>query len=97
MWLDENKVEYRFHDFRIDGLTESQVQYFINKLSWERLLNKSSTSWRQLSPEQQADLTEVKAKQLILRMPTLIKRPLLDAGNSVLVGFKSDVYEATLK
>jgi Spx/MgsR family transcriptional regulator len=96
-WLDQHRIDYRFHDFRIDGLSESQVQYFIDKLGWERLLNKSSTSWRQLSPEQQADLTEAKAKALMMATPTLIKRPVLDIGNNLLLGFKPEIYATNLK
>lgn len=96
-WLDENRIEHRFHDFRADGLTEAQLQQFLDRLGWEKLLNKTSTSWRQLSQEQQADLTEAKVKQLMLDMPTLIKRPILDAGNGLLLGFKPDIYAANLK
>ncbi|MBM4206652.1 MAG: ArsC family reductase [Gammaproteobacteria bacterium] len=96
-WLEQNHIEHRFHDFRVDGLSEAQLQQFIDKLGWEKLLNKSSTSWRQLSPEQQADLTEAKAKNLMLATPTLIKRPVLDTGNGLLLGFKTDVYAANLK
>lgn len=96
-WLDENGFEYRFHDFRADGLTEAQLRQFIETLSWEKLLNKTSTSWRQLTPEQQTDLTEVKVKQLMLETPTLIKRPILDTGNGLLLGFKPEIYAANLK
>lgn len=96
-WLEQNGIEHRFHDFRVAGLNESQVQSFIDKLGWEKLLNKSSTSWRQLSPEQQAGLSEVKAKDLMLEVPTLIKRPVLDTGSDLLLGFKPEIYKDKLK
>jgi arsenate reductase (glutaredoxin) len=95
-WLEQNGIEHRLHDFRVDGLNESQVQGFIDKLGWEKLLNKSSTSWRQLSPEQQAGLSEAKAKQLMLEVPTLIKRPVLDTGSGLLLGFKPEIYKDKL-
>ena len=95
-WLDQHEISYRFHDFRDDGLTESQLQSFIDKLGWEVLLNKTSTSWRQLSAEQQAGLTEAKAKQLMFGTPTLIKRPVLVNGDEIIVGFKHHVYESKL-
>lgn len=91
-WLEQNGVAHRFHDYRIDGLTPELLQHFIDGLGWEKLLNKSSTSWRQLSPEQQADLTREKAARLMLEMPTLIKRPILDTGNKLIIGFKADHY-----
>lgn len=95
-WLEQNRIEYRFHDFRADGLSENQLQTFIDGLGWEKLLNKVSTSWRQLTPEQQADLTETKAMQLMLEMPTLIKRPILDMGSELLLGFKPEFYQGKL-
>jgi arsenate reductase len=91
-WLEQNGIEHRFHDYRADGLTPELLQSFIDRLGWEKLLNKSSTSWRQLSPEQQADLTREKAARLMLETPTLIKRPILDTGNKLIIGFKADQY-----
>jgi arsenate reductase len=95
-WLDNNSIGYRFHDYRVDGLTPEQLQHFAAGLGWNAMLNRSSTSWRQLSTDQQADLTEDKALQLMLETPTLIKRPILDTGNDLLIGFKPDLYQAKL-
>jgi arsenate reductase-like glutaredoxin family protein len=60
------------------------------------LLNRSSTSWRQLSIEQQSDLTAEKAIALMLANPTLIKRPVLDTGDKLIIGFKVDHYKTEL-
>ena len=97
-WLDQNGIAYRFHDFRTDGLTPELLQHFAEHLDWNKLLNRSSTSWRQLSVEQQADLTLEKSMQLMLDTPTLIKRPILDTGNKLILGFnaKDDGYAANL-
>jgi arsenate reductase len=86
-WLDENNIAYRFHDFRTDGLTSEQLAHFAAHADWNKLLNRNSTSWRQLSAEQQADLTQNKALQLMLEMPTLIKRPVLDTGDQIIIGY----------
>jgi arsenate reductase (glutaredoxin) len=96
-WLVDNGIAFRFHDFRVDGLTEAQLHQFIEKLGWEKLLNKSSTSWRQLSPEQQADLNDAMVIPLMLATPTLIKRPVLDMGKDLLIGFKPELYADKLK
>ncbi|MEC4747686.1 ArsC family reductase [Methylomicrobium sp. Wu6] len=93
-WLEQNGIEHRFHDYRVDGLSPELLEYFINRLGWEKMLNKSSTSWRQLSAEQQTDLNRDKAKQLMLETPTLIKRPILETGNALIVGFKAEQYES---
>jgi arsenate reductase (glutaredoxin) len=97
VWLEQNGIEHRFHDFRVDGLPESLLQQFIDNLGWGKLLNKNSTSWRQLVPEQQADLDEEKALGLMMEIPTLIKRPVLAKGDSYLLGFKPETYQTFLK
>ncbi|MDD1638598.1 MAG: ArsC family reductase [Methylococcaceae bacterium] len=86
-WLDQNGIAYQFHDFRADGLTPAQLNDFAARLDWNTLLNRSSTSWRQLSAEQQSDLTLEKAITLMLNTPTLIKRPILDTGDKLIIGF----------
>ncbi len=97
-WLDQNNIAYRFHDFRSDGLTPELLQRFAEHLDWSKLLNRSSTSWRQLSTEQQSDLSLEKALQLMLTTPTLIKRPVLDTGDQLILGFsvKDGGYAAIL-
>jgi arsenate reductase len=79
-------------------LTPELLQHFAEHLDWTKLLNRSSTSWRQLSAEQQSDLTQEKAMQLMLETPTLIKRPVLDVGDKLILGFsaKDDGYAASL-
>ena len=86
-WLDQNGIIYRFHDFKIDGLTPELLQYFADNLDWGKLLNRNSASWRGLSREQQSDLTPRKAMQLMLSVPTLVKRPILDTGDKLILGF----------
>jgi len=86
-WLDENRIAYQFHDFRTDGLSPDLLQHFADHLDWNTLLNRSSTSWRQLSDEQKSELNEEKTLRLMLDLPTLIKRPVLDTGDNLILGF----------
>jgi Spx/MgsR family transcriptional regulator len=95
-WLDQNGIAYQFHDLRADGLTLAQLNEFAARLDWNTLLNRSSTSWRQLSAGQQSDLTLEKAIALMLNTPTLIKRPILDTGDKLIIGFKADHYQTEL-
>lgn len=95
-WLEQHDIAYRFHDLRADGLTLEQLQNFTERADWQLLLNRSSTSWRQLSSEQQSNLNKDKAIQLILNAPTLLKRPVLDTGEKLLVGFKEQDYQDKL-
>ncbi len=95
-WLDQNSISYRCHDFRVDGLSLELLQHFAEHLDWNKLLNRSSTSWRQLSAEQQSELTQEKALQLMLTIPTLIKRPILETDEQLILGFKADNYQSKL-
>jgi Spx/MgsR family transcriptional regulator len=96
IWLDQNVIAYRFHDYRVDGLSPELLEQFAESLGWDALLNRSSTSWRQLNKEQQADLNEEKALRLMLEFPTLIKRPILDTGKKLVIGFKAGHYQNDL-
>ncbi|MFZ9610241.1 MAG: ArsC family reductase [Methylococcales bacterium] len=95
-WLDQNNIAYRFHDFRSDGLSLAQLNDFAARVDWNRLLNRNSTSWRQLSVEHQSELTSEKAIALMVTNPTLIKRPVLDTGDKLIIGFKVDHYQTEL-
>ncbi len=92
-WLDKKGIEYRFHDFRQDGITEQQINNWVSALGWEGLINKRSTTWKTLGESQKVGLNDQSVVELIIEAPTLIKRPLLDTGNSISVGFKAAEYE----
>ncbi|MER9197837.1 ArsC family reductase [Mesorhizobium sp. M0933] len=92
-WLASHDVAYRFHDYRADGLDADRLNGWSGKVGWEILLNKASTKFRELSDEDRLGLDEKKAKALMLAKPTMIKRPVLELGDRVLVGFKPDVYQ----
>jgi len=95
-WLDDRGVAYAFHDYRIDGLDKARLEEWVEALGWEKLLNKSSATFRELPDGAKQGLTEAKATALMLENPTMIKRPVLDIGGDLLVGFKPDAYEAAL-
>ncbi|NAW66180.1 ArsC family reductase [Photobacterium halotolerans] len=93
-WLDEQGIEYRFHDYRTDGLDRSLLEAFEAELGWEALLNKRGTTFRQLSDEQKNTLNRDSALTLMLEQPAMIKRPLLVHNQSYHLGFKPDQYQA---
>jgi arsenate reductase len=95
--LDMWGQDYRFHDFRSDGLDRAMVEKWVAQLGWEALLNKRSTSWRQLTDEQKSDLDAEKAIDLMIEHPTLIKRPVLDVDGHFHVGFKEAAYHDIFK
>ena len=92
-WFESEGIDYTFHDFRADGLDEKDLRNWVKAAGWEVLLNKRSTSWKQLSDKDRETVDEAKAITLMLANPTLIKRPVLTRGKSVHVGFKPAEYE----
>ena len=95
-WLEANGVEYTYHDLREDGLDKAALEAWISELGWEVLLNKRSTTWKQLADEERNNLSDTKVMMLFLAHPTLIKRPVLITQGGMLVGFKEAEYKKAL-
>jgi arsenate reductase (glutaredoxin) len=93
-WLEAQGIAYQFHDFRVDGLESDQVQSWIAELGWENLVNKRSTTWKQLDSKARDTMDDNAALSAIIEHPTLIKRPLLDTGKRRLVGFNKNLYQS---
>ena len=92
-WLDQHGVAYAFHDYKKEGVDRARLQGWVGRVGWETLLNRAGTTFRKLPEEDRADLTEAKAVGLMLAQPSMIKRPVLEAGERLLVGFKPAEYE----
>ncbi len=92
-WLESEDIDYTFHDFRADGLDKKNLSAWVKSVGWEILLNKRSTSWKQLPDKDKETVDEGKAITLMLANPTLIKRPVLTHRKKVYVGFKLAEYE----
>ena len=89
-WLETEGHAHKFHDFRSDGLGEKTVRNFIDALGMESVLNRRSTTWRELDDTSKSVLQggDVDAGiALLIQHPTLIKRPVFDTGKGLLNGF----------
>ena len=86
-WLDGQGIAHRFHDMRSDGLARQTLAGWIAALGWETVLNRRSTTWRELPETSRAGLDDKKATVLMLKHPTLIKRPVFAAGKELFIGF----------
>lgn len=93
LWLEGRGLAYGFHDYRVDGLELTMIARWRDALGWEKLLNRSSTTFRDLPEADKAGLDAEKAIALMLAQPTMIKRPVLDVDGCLTVGFKPDAYE----
>jgi len=96
-WLDANGVAYEFIDYKKAGVTAATLPDWNQRAGWEALLNKRGMMWKRLSDDERADVDEAKALTLMADYPTLIKRPVLDTGEALLVGFDPERYATELK
>ncbi len=95
-WLDTHGVAYEFHDYKAAGVEKDKLKQWSDKAGWETLLNRAGTTFKKLPEKDKNGLTEKKAIGLMLEQPSMIKRPVLDVGGKLLVGFKPAQYESNL-
>lgn len=95
-WLDGAGLEYQFHDYKKAGIDEASLRRWCSEAGWEKLLNRAGTTFRKLPDADKADLDEDRAVALMLDQPSMIKRPVLEGGPRLLVGFKPDEWQAVL-
>lgn len=92
-WLEDQQIPYQFHDFKTDGLSPELLAEFVSKSDWQILLNKRSTTFRNLSDEIKENLTDDVMFNAVLAQPTLLKRPLLSLADNMHIGFKKEQYQ----
>ncbi|MFN7008995.1 MAG: ArsC family reductase [Allorhizobium sp.] len=97
LFLDEHGVAYEFHDYKASGIDRPHLKRWCDEAGWDTVLNRAGTTFKKLSDEDRRDLDRDKAIALMLSQPSMIKRPVLEAGERLLVGFKPDLYAAALK
>lgn len=95
-WLEKNNIEFSFHDFRVDGLTPELLSSILERSDWTTLLNKRSTTFRNLPPEIKDNLTDDVIFKTVIEQPTLLKRPILIRDDITCVGFKDATYQENL-
>jgi len=95
-WLDDHGVAYTFHDYKTLGIERAKLESWAAKTGWETLLNRAGTTFRKLPGGDKENLDEKKAIALMLAQNSLIKRPVLEAGKELFVGFKPDIWREVL-
>lgn len=92
-WLEAQNIEYRFHDYRTDGLDQEWLTQAVAELGWENVLNKRGTTYRQLDQSIKDNLNEQVAIEQMLLAPAMIKRPILATNDQLYLGFKDTQYQ----
>jgi arsenate reductase len=96
-WLDSHGVPYDFHDYKASGIDAVRLARWSGEVGWETLLNRAGTTFKMLPDGKKAELTERKAIALMIEQPSMIKRPVLETGTRLVVGFKPEIYEKSVR
>ncbi len=92
-WLGDHNIEYTFHDYKKQGVPEKELKKWVKQLGWETLLNTRGTTWRKLDEATRSSINEIKAIEIMLENPSIIKRPVMDIDGQYQVGFSEDSYQ----
>ena len=93
-WLADHNIEHKLHDHRVDGLDTAFLQQAETQFGWENLVNKRSTTWRNLDEDVKKTLSKSTALSVLAENPTLIKRPIILQEGKALIGFDEKEYQA---
>lgn len=86
-WLGEHGIDYEFVDYKKADVAAKHLPDWNRRAGWKLLLNTRGLMWKKLSEEERTDVDEAKALMLMAQHPSLIKRPVADCGENLLVGF----------
>lgn len=95
-WLEGNGIEYQLHDYKKAGMPAAKAKAWIKQSGWESLVNTKGQTFRQLPAVRQQGLSAAKAQELMVEYPSLIKRPVIEAGDVLLIGFDPERYREVL-
>ena len=95
-FLNGNNVKYEFHDYKKQGISPALLKHWCKTLGYENILNRRGTTWRKLDDDTKSNLDEENAILLMQESPSMIKRPLLDTGDKLVLGFNQSEYESLL-
>ena len=96
-WLDAKKIAYEFHDYKKAGIPPGKLKAWAAKAGWEKLANTRGPTWRKIPESQRTNLTETKALALLEANSSAIKRPIIENGAQLLVGFDEEAFAAALR
>ncbi|MEW4468065.1 ArsC family reductase [Parasphingorhabdus sp. JC815] len=92
-WMEKNGINYVFHDYKVSGITKDKLEEWVMQVGWEPLLNKRGTTFKKLPDMVKENVNEDSAIMLMQENPSMIKRPVLEHGDELVVGFKASDYE----
>ncbi len=96
-WLNEKGFEYTFHDYKTEAISKKKIEDWLKHIPMDQIINTKGTTYKNLSESEKASISDKdKATELIMKNTSMIKRPVLEFGKSLLLGFKAEIWESTL-
>jgi Spx/MgsR family transcriptional regulator len=95
-WLDDNGVAYSVHDYKKLGVPEKDLRRWVKQAGWEALLNRRGTTWRRLDESVRNGIDTASAIRIMLEHPAIIKRPVVESGRTLLIGFDQNEFQKLL-
>ncbi len=95
-WLESHDVAYEFHDYKKLGVPENNLKSWVKQAGWEAVLNKRGTTWRKLDEKTRNNINQDSAIMIMLDNPSIIKRPVLESGKTLIIGFNETEYQQLL-
>lgn len=92
-YLNDKQVVYTFHDYKKQGIDVDHLKKWCAVWGWDKVLNKSGLTFKKLTDEQKQDLDEAKAIALMMAQPSMIKRPIVEVNDKIIIGFKVEDYD----
>jgi arsenate reductase (glutaredoxin) len=96
-WLDAEGIEYNFHDYKKSGVPAERLKDWIKRAGWEKLVNTRGPTFRKVPEAERENLDEARVLKLLAKYSSAIKRPVVEAGTRLLIGFDSEDFEKNLK
>lgn len=96
-WLEAKGVAYAFHDYKKDGVPPGKLKQWSKQAGWENLANTRGPTWRKTPEARRANLTEARMLALLEENTSAIRRPIVEAGAKLLVGFDPEAFRSAIR
>ena len=97
-WLNKINIAFTFHDYKLQGISNKKLNEWCDKQGWETIFNKRSTTWRELpETEQNKVINQAEAIKIMLTNNSIIKRPIIEHNDKLIIGFKEEEYKRAFK
>jgi len=93
-FFKDNNIEADFLDLKKETPASTSIKSWIEKAGIDVVFNSRGTKYRNLKLKE-LNLDDKGKFEWLCKEPMLLKRPIVDYENKVLVGFKEEIYKET--